>query len=280
MARKEYNNTYADYVKIKFICNCRGIVETELIPVRCHIDTNKDVNAFSHDKPIICPKCHRQHIVSFYDRLIDAYCEIPTLSDDNIVYVHEIPYEYTNGFDNSFVDYITEIAKLKDFMEQSKYIDVNDKSTLYKMGLTYAISIMDAFLGNTFRFYVNRFNLFKKNYSQYCAGNKKLHTKSILKSFEQKSFQNLEFIAIPYYSNVLGIQIPHNEMIQNALHIRNNIIHNNGREKDGYEHIVSESDVMKLIEEISRLIKYVHLSVHEVYFEKVILPNIINRKDI
>ena len=77
-------------------------------------DINKEVNVIKCDKPIICNKCQTAHQIFFHEDIYSSFCEIPTLSDDkSIIYLHEISYEYANGFDNSFIDYITEILLRK-----------------------------------------------------------------------------------------------------------------------------------------------------------------------
>ena len=279
MAKVKYNSTKADYITLKFKCNCGKTIETGLIPVLSRYDNNKDINSFSHKEPIICPKCKLQHIIHFYDDMYSAYVEIPTLdNDENIIYLHEIPFEYAGGYDNALSDFVSEITEIKFLLKSFKELEVYDKSTLYKMAVVYIMAIIDAYLGNLFRYNVNRYALFKDRFLLYKSKTIKSNIKDILDRLNTQSFQNLDMIAIPYYENTFGISIPHNELIQNTVEIRNKITHNSGREKDGYEFPVTESYVQNLIKEVISLVIFVNQSMIDAICEEIICPNIKNKE--
>lgn len=279
MAKIEYDSTKADYIILKFKCKCGKIIETEKIPVLERYDNEKDINRFSHDKPIICPKCKQKHDILFYDDMYNAIVEIPTLEkDSSIIYVHEIPFEYSGGYDTALLDYITEIVKIEDFLKKSKNLEVYDKSIIYKMAFVNIIAIMDAYLGNLFRYQIRKYDLFKENFLLFKYKTIKSKEKDILEHLNAQSFQNLDLIAIPYYRNTFGIIIPSNEIIQNAVIIRNNLTHNFGKEKDGYESSITELHVQKLIEEVALLVKFVNQSMLDVIFDKIIWPNVKNKE--
>ena len=276
MAKKIYDNTKADYINLRFICNCGKTIETGLIPARIRYDNNKDINSFFSKKTVICPECNLQHTIHFFDDMFSASVEIPTLDkDDSIIYLHEIPLEYAVDYDNALLDYVTEIIKIKDFIGKAKELEVYDKSILYKMSFVYTIAILDAYLGNLFRYYIKKYDLFKENYLSFKSKNIKLsNAKSLLNRLNTQSFQNLDMVAIPYYEKTFGISIPHNETIQNAVEVRNKIIHHSGREKDGYEYPITESHVQNLIGEVVSLVKFVNQRMNDVVFEKIVWPNI------
>ena len=279
MAKVEYNSTKADYVKLKFICNCGETIETGLIPVLSQYDNNKVINSFSHKEPIMCPKCKLQHTIHFYDDMYTAYVEIPTLyNDESFIFLHEIPCENVGDYDNALSDFVSETVKIKDILEKSKELEVYDSSVLYKMAVVYIIAIMDAYLGNLFRYNVNKYGLFKDRFLIFKSKTIKSNEKDILDRLNNQSFQNLDLIAIPYYKNIFGISISHNELIQNAVEIRNKIIHNSGRGKDGYEYSVTESYIQSLIEEITSLVKDVNQSMIDVICKEIIWPNIKNKE--
>lgn len=274
MAKVSYKESDADYVIIKFRCNCGSEITTNLIPVNERYDLNKYVNSFSDST--VCPKCNKKHVLHFYDNMYDAYCEIPSLPDNkDIIYLHEIPYEYAKGYDNAFVDYIEEIVKVKSFVENINNQVSIDKEILYKLAFSYVISIMDAYLSNTFRYNVNQYKLFKTQFinNDNCR-NSDDKANQRLKNIEYKSFQNLELISIPYYKDAFGVDIPHDEIIINSVKIRNAIIHNNGREKDGYLYIVTEPQVIELMSHIESLIKKVDMDLRDMIFDKILIPNI------
>lgn len=267
MAKKEYNSTIADYIKLKFKCNCGETIETKLIPVLSRYDNNKNINQFSYDKPIICPNCKQNHGISFYDDMYSSFVDIPTIKEDcSIIFLHEIPLEYAEIYDNALIDYIGELGKVRNFLDAINDLYTNT-NILYKMSLIYAISMMDAYLGNTFRHNVKKINAFKQQYEE----NRKHYKNRCrpLNAIENQSFQNLH-VARPYYKLAFNIDIPEYQSIQNAVHIRNTIIHNNSREKDGYENIVNLHMVKELINDIQNLVHFVNNKMIDAVCDKVI----------
>lgn len=269
MVRIKYNNSISDYIKLQFTCICGYTINTELIPVKMRYDTNMNVNSFSH--VIVCKNCKHRHVLQFYDNMYESYCEIPSLNkNDDIGFIHEIPYEYAYESTNSLSEYVSEIGRLNSFVDSIDRMDISDKSTLYKMALVYSIAIMDAFLGNTFRHYVLNFEVFKNKFLSYKAKNGKSSPKDIINKLRNQSFQNLDFVAIPYYKEILGIKIPKNKKIQDSLKVRNTFIHNSGKEKDGYEYVVDKIMVAQLIKEIKYLITIINCNMLDVLFEEII----------
>ena len=268
MARKEYNSTIADYIILKIRCNCGHLFKTGLIPVRGCYDYHINVNEFEYDRPIICSRCKLQHKVHFYDDMYSSYCDIPTIKENNIVSLHEIRLEYAEDYDNALSDYIAELGKVKNLLDAIDLINNTDKEILLKMVLVYAVSMMDAYLGNTFRYNVNKYSVFKQQYEE---NRKKYKNKcKPLDATENLSFQNLLCTVKPYYKLAFNIDIPESQTIQKAVRIRNTVIHYNCREKDGYEYVVSQSMVEDLINEIHHLVLYVNNEIINVISEKVI----------
>ena len=233
-------------------------------------DVNKNINSFSHD--IVCPGCKKMHALHFYDNMYEGYCDFSTLiGREDIILMHEIPYEYSENSDNALIDYITEMNKLNALIEQFDKMAISEKTVLYKMFLTYAIAIMDAFLGNTFRYYVFTYDVFKKKFLSFKSKERKSSSDNILNKLKNQSFQNLEYVVIPYYRETFGIHIPISNTIQNSLSIRNTIIHNSSRETDGYENVVEKTMIVQLIQEIRALVTLVNTKVLYATVEEVML---------
>lgn len=266
MAKTYYDSTKADYVKLQFKCNCGKVLNTELIPVKYRYD-NKYENTFEYEKPVICNKCVEKHILRFYDDT----CEIPSLLDDKaIIYIHEIPLEYAEGYNTALIDYAGEIVKIQELVQNVNRQDVLNKEIIYQMALTHSISVMDAFLGNTFRYNVMTYKLFR---NQFLTSNNEKENEEKMRKLVNQSFQNLEKISIPYYKKAFGVVISSNDIIQNAVKIRNAIIHNNGREEDGYKYDITEACIIQLLSEISSLVQYVSTAIVNAISDKIVLKN-------
>ena len=266
MAKKSYNSSKADYIKISFKCDCGKVLDTGLIPV-CNLRSyNKDEYPFSYDLPIECSRCHKKHLVHFYDDNNISCCEIPSLvNDDSIIYLREIPYEYAYHNNTMYIDFIQELSKAQQFLDAIDSLDTVNKQVLYRMALTYLISIMDVYLGNTFRYWVKEYEKFKQQYEnpsdKHCT------------SIERKSFQDLNMVVIPYYKRAFHIELSANQLIQDAVHKRNRIIHHGSREKDGYEILITASEMNKLIAEIESFASNIENKVYDVVFEEIIMGN-------
>lgn len=260
MAKREYESVGADYINLKFRCNCGNIIETGNIPIKmCSVDYDNS-NSHTYEKPI-CDKCHKKHIVHFYDNSYYAYCEIPSLkNDEDILFLHEVPIENTGEYDTALIDYTKEMHKVKEFMDRIvKGYSVNvENSVLSRMVFSYLISIMDAYLGNTFRYRVATHEGIKQKFFQYKSRGRKVKKEKILKCLKSQSFQNIDDTVIPLYQSVLNFTIPHNDTIQDAVKIRNGIIHNYSREKDGYKYQITVDMISKLMNEIEKLVNYVN----------------------
>lgn len=255
MAIVYYKSSIADYIILEFTCACGHTHNTGLLPVRERYDNNKDVISFLYT--INCSKCHKVYTVHFYDDMYKSYCEIPELDNESVKFLHEIPFEYAKDFNTAFGDYIEELVRIKGFLNDMNNQDCLNKELLYRMALIYAISIMDAYLGNTFRYYVKHFTVYKNKYCQYVANGNKTNIKQIFKKLERQSFQNLE-IANKFYNGTFGITLPQDDVIQMATKTRNQIIHNNGKEKDGFNIIISEKELRELITSIESLVRFVN----------------------
>ncbi len=71
------------------------------------------------------------------------------------------------------------------------------------------------------------------------------------------SFHNLGKVK-NMYKDVLNVDFPEDlGIVFNAISIRHDIVHRNGKTKDGEEIILTKQDIDELIDEISKLIKYI-----------------------
>lgn len=276
MAKVSYKESSADYVVLKFKCSCGKEITTNLIPVKERYNLEKTENSFDHSDYIVCPKCNEKYLLRFYDNMYEAYCEIPSLTNDkDILYLREIPDEYAKGYDNALIDYIEEIVRIKEVIEKIEKQDTLDKTFLYRMTYSYVISLMDAYLHNTFMYNIKNYDVFKREFLLNCKrNNRKVNWEEQLKMLSMKSFQNLNKVSIPYYKGTFGIDLYQDDIIQNAVQVRNAIIHNNGREKDGYLYEITKSIIKELISHVETLVSFVNMEMRNVVFEKIILPNI------
>lgn len=179
-----------------------------------------------------------------------------------------------NDYAVIFINYVEEIVRINKFVGKLKHEPSFDEDLIYRMVLSYAISIMDSFLGNTFRYYINAYPLFRNQYMSWKIRKTKKREETELERLEHQSFQNLGNIVIPYYKHAFGIEIPPNDIIQKAVNIRNSIVHNNSRAKDGYKNNVTLAFIEELIPQIEKLVNFVYQQMIDVVSEKIIYERI------
>ena len=180
-----------------------------------------------------------------------------------------------NDYAVIFINYVEEIGRINKFVGKLKQEQSFDEDLIYRMVLSYAISIMDAFLGNTFRYYIKTYPLFRTQYMRWKIRKTKISETDELKRLEHQSFQNLAITVIPYYKHAFGIEIPLYDIIQKAVNIRNSVVHNNGREKDGYKNEVTLAFIEELIPQIEKLVIFVYQQMIDVFSENIVSARVI-----
>jgi hypothetical protein len=61
----------------------------------------------------------------------------------------------------------------------------------------------------------------------------------------------------PMYKETLGIEFPLAEKIFKAIAIRHDIVHRNGKTKDGKEHIIQQEEVRELLSEVEGFVEHI-----------------------
>lgn len=264
MAKKYFKYSEADYIKVQFKCSCGEIVTSKLLPIKDAFDLDTDFNHI--DYPIECV-CGKKHVIEVSDNLISSECKISSIDDDSFICLHEIPYEYAANCDCSFVDFIQDIVKLKSFVEKIDNQTLLEKEYLNELLFVHVISIMDAYANSNFVYLLTNYSEFFEAFRQNTKMYKKKSKQDVLDSLRYRSFQDLNTTIIPFYRDAFGIEIPNNEILSKAVEIRNCIMHHNGRDIDGYKHVISIGDIINVIEQVEALVKEIRKATDEAIFE-------------
>ncbi|MFW0992339.1 HEPN/Toprim-associated domain-containing protein [Vibrio parahaemolyticus] len=152
--------------------------------------------------------------------------------------------------------------------ELSTLNNTSDQETLQRMIFASVITAMEAYLSDTMKKQVLNRHAIKRRFvechNSFEAKIKQNGIFTLLDTLDQKlneeidkiSFHNVDTVT-GLYNNVLLCEFPKDKMSQlsKAVDIRHDIVHRNGKKTDGTLVVVSQQDVMNLVELIQYLIK-------------------------
>lgn len=147
-------------------------------------------------------------------------------------------------YNNSIVNYITGISRLKDLLENTKYENHSTEETFYAVIYCHIVSIMDAYIGDIIRYGVCQ----KEGTSA--------------RKYEKESFFNPEK-ASRALKDVYDINFTFDDSLLVATEKRNIIIHRNGYLQDGRKCRILLNDVKSLIRTIQKTVSELHEAVVE-----------------
>ncbi len=169
----------------------------------------------------------------------------------------ELQWLHDNGTSLIHRNFISNIDELEEFVA-SLFAD-ESKVMIYKMSYAYAVTLLESFLGDTLKSLVSKSDKLFKNaiskvddlkkakYSLEDLMNNEISVKGLaIMKLSDILFHNIQKV-IKTYEAVLGvsIDIEKDEVIE-IMKIRHDIVHRNGKTKDGNNIVISEEDIMKM----------------------------------
>lgn len=276
MARRSFDYSEADYIKVKFKCGCGELITSDLLPVKGKFDSNKD---FDHiDYQIEC-KCGKNHRIEISDNLYSSVCEITSIDDESFMYLHEIPYEYAKRFDNSFEEYFFKFVEIKKLVNKIDEQKILDNQLLYEMAFVQSISLLDAYANGRFVYLLSAYSEFYDNFRRHSTLYKKKSKEEVIEALRYRSFQDLKKTIIPLFRDAFGIIISENEELSNAVEVRNYIMHHNGRDSDGYKYIIEKERIINVIEQVKSLVKEISNATDEAVFNLLWDRGVFNKNE-
>ena len=177
----------------------------------------------------------------------------------------EIPGEDDEYFDQEL--YKATHDEIERVMDGMNILDVDSQSFLFRLLYANVISRMEAYLCDTLvsevlkdaasqrKFTENDMDLEKQNFSftDIYAWMDKLPT-FIRKSLKELIYHNLPKIK-PVYKAVLDVDLGDISYLMKAIQVRHDIVHRNGKDKDGNMCIVDKDSVKELSTKVSEFIE-------------------------
>lgn len=150
----------------------------------------------------------------------------------------------------------------------------SNNETLQRMIFASVITAMEAYLSDTMKKQVLSRHAIKRRfvecYSSFAAKIKQNEIFTLLDTLDQKlneeidkiSFHNVDMVT-GLYSNVLLCELPNEKMsdLRKAIDIRHDIVHRNGKKTNGALVVLSQQDVINLVDLVQYLIEQIDLQI-------------------
>ena len=266
MADFEYN-PLAEYITLKWRCPKCG---TENESDAFYVPTPNYVAETHHDSiesewyEDCCSNCDHCINIELYNGFYGGSLEVDLNNEDVLDIDVEYPEEDDAWYDKELFD--TTHADVIKVMEKIDSIDEDMKSYLYKLLYANLITSMEAYLSDTLIKYVTEnaeyLRKFTETYKPFKNQtfttddifNRMDHLKDIVKGeLRELMYHNLPKIK-PIFMDSMGIDIGVIKDLYKAVLIRHDIVHRNGKDKEGNEHVITKENVEQLCAHVNDFI--------------------------
>ena len=252
--------------------DCGEVFETESLPVPTPDWTaeNHRDSVMNGSEWVTCPKCRKEIIVELYNGIYGGEGEV-NVDDDHFKGCEE-------EFDDEGYDYDKELfdashAEIKQLIDAIDVLEDKDaKEKIYKMLYAKAITNLETYLGDTLKKYVlendKYLRLFVEKYKPYSKESLSLCDiynrmdrikDKVSETLYSLLYHNLHKIK-EIYKQVLGVEFVDFGVLNEAIDKRHDIVHRNGKDKDGIMHEITKEDVMKIAEQVNDFIYRVDIA--------------------
>ena len=266
MAEFEYN-PLAEYITIKWRCPMCG---TENESDAFSVPTPNYVAETHHDSiesecyEDYCYNCDHCINVELYNGFYGGTLEVDLDNEEVLDIDVEYPEEDDVWYDKELFD-ATHADVIK-VMEKIDSLDEDMKFYLYKLLYANLITSMEAYLSDTLIKYVTESEVYLRKFTETYKPFKNqtfttdkiftrmYHIRDIVKEELRKlMYHDLPKIK-PIFMDSMGIDIGVIKELCKAVLIRHDIVHRNGKDKEGKEHVITKKDVEQLCTQVNEFI--------------------------
>ena len=265
MLRRGYSVIDDDYLNVSFRCvKCSRLIRREgIIPPDCE-ETLTD--------SITC-KCGDKYDIQIVDKSTTGEIIVPQLPDDVVLEVEGILFEEYNDEDLSLLYNIINSVGFKITLNAIESLDERVKDNLYRLLFIQLIANMDFYLREIITRKILNSPKYTCKYVEYkFKGSKQERdiskTSIAKKTLKKESFQNMNNV-IRILNDVLGICVPNNSFISEAVSKRNAFVHKNSMKKRK-EIKVTKEYLLSLKAETDSITQSVREKISELEVEEII----------
>ena len=258
MADFEYN-PLAEYITLKWRCpKCGTENESDAfsVPTPNYVAETHHDSIESEWYEDCCSNCDHCINIELYNGFYGGSLEVDLNNEDVLDIDVEYPEEDDAWYDKELFD--TTHADVLKVMEKIDSIDEDMKSYLYKLLYANLITSMEAYLSDTLIKYVTENEEYLRKFTETYKPfknqtfttddifNRMDHLKDIVKGeLRELMYHNLPKIK-PIFMDSMGIDIGVIKDLYKAVLIRHDIVHRNGKNKEGKEHVITKENVEQL----------------------------------
>ena len=266
MAEFEYN-PLAEYITLKWHCpKCGTENESDAfsVPTPNYVAETHHDSIESEWYEDCCSNCDHCINVELYNGFYGGTLEVDLNNEEVLDIDIEYPEEDDAWYDKELFD--TTHADVIKVMEKIDSIDEDMKFYLYKLLYANLITSMEAYLSDTLIKYVTETDEYLRKFTETYKPfknqtfttddifNRMDHLKDIVKGeLRGLMYHNLPKIK-PIFMDSMGIDIGVIKDLYKAVLIRHDIVHRNGKDKEGKEHVITKENVEQLCTQVNDFI--------------------------
>lgn len=265
-------NPISDYLVIEVKCPECGEIMGYSIDVPSpdfSADTHRESCNYNEEE-FVCENCGFEFSVDLCNGIFGGDGEIHGIEDEYLVGVHEhypedddldIPDDFLSEFIDPHVNEINETLSKLDVLDEPT------RSLLYRNLFANVISCLEAYLSDTAISRIKNSPYYKRRFVENSEAFKKqsLPLSTIYSRMEQMDnlimqrlkdiiYHNLDVVK-PLYRDTFEIDLGDLSYLMKAIQKRHDIVHRNGKDKEGNRLSINKEDVKELIEKVSDFIQ-------------------------
>lgn len=274
-------NPFVEGIILRFKCPSCGYENQTATIVPPQPDWIADSHAKSErsDYDIYeCGECKEEFDITIFNGIYGGYAEIEGVDDieGEEIYAEDIDDDtYFNA-----EDFKLTLNETKQTLAEIAPLSAETKKQLLQLLYANLISNLEAFLCDTIISYVSNDEAAKQRFlcTYEPLAEQKFPMKSLIAKYKGLNsiivnalkaivYHNLDLVS-KIYKNTAKVDFPSDPLIEKAIIIRHDIVHRNGKDKDGNPTVIIEDNVKELAEHIDDFIQKINDQIFEQNFEQ------------
>ena len=279
-----YFNPVTNRIKLKFNCPfCKEQISINSLDI-----PEPDFSAETHRESInseyithICPKCEKEIEIQLHNGFNGGNGIIPSLEADSYIEIEEEHIEDRDWEYEYIEEHVRDIAKVIDSLDD---LNIFSQRIIYRNLYVNLIAIMEAYLYETIlhrvlasyaskRKFVENYHNYQEIQISFSNIFKKIDNidSFIIQTLDNLLYHNLPLLK-PIFKSTSDIDLGDISKLIKPINIRHDLVHRNGKDKDGNEHLIGKDDVLVLLEEISKFISNIEQQVNPMFNSNLFYP--------
>jgi hypothetical protein len=266
---KEFNNFVCNKISIEFNCpNCQNVIKEEVIVPEPDWEGDCFSDSCTQEEDYFeCQSCEKQIGYTIQSSISGGFFYMNDLDDDYKVCLTEESDNFEESilgntqYYNTFLDQIAEAEKLL-----NRIVDTDNVSSLqFKLIYSHLITILETYLSDALINTILSNDTFIETFVKTFYKEEKIQLNEVLEIAKNiKNIVKTALLCIVYhrlkkvekiYKNTLMINFIDTADIEKIISCRHDLIHRNGKDKDGREIIINRKDVEESLKKIKFFIE-------------------------